>query len=491
MANRMQNLLYKRAYLTPKRPAVIFENTVLTFEELYDQALQLGRKLAAIGIKKSDRIAVLMNNHLNMVILLNSLQLLGCEIVLLNTRLHTRELLYQINHSKVKLFITSQEFRETSIYIRECLDLRMYIYEDLLDLEEKEFDPVLEIDMDDPCTIMYTSGTTGFPKGVIQTYGNHWWSAIGSVLNLGLTEKDRWLCTVPLFHISGFSILMRGLVYGMPVVLLEKFDEEKVNQILMDGKATIISVVTNMLRRMVDALGNKYYHPEFRCALLGGGPVPLALLETCKEKNIPVFQSYGMTETASQIVTLSPEDSLRKLGSVGKPLFPSQIKIMKEGREAEPNEVGEIIVKGPNVTKGYLYDDEENKKNFTRDGWFFTGDLGYLDEEGFLYVIDRRSDLIISGGENIYPAEVENILLSHPAIEDAGVVGIADERWGEVPCAFYVVKKGKTVSSEELAAYCNNHIAKYKIPKRWYEVDRLPRNAANKLVRWKLREMIN
>lgn len=491
MNDRMQNWLYKRAYLTPKRPAVFFEDTMLTFEDLYIQAMKLGRKLSAIGIENKDRVAVLMNNHLNMVILLHALQLIGCETVLLNTRLHSKELLYQMNDSRAEFLVTSKQFREKAEYLQDNTQLLVVQYDDLLNQQEKEFSPVLEFHMNDICTIMYTSGTTGFPKGVIHTYGNHWWSAIGSMLNLRLEEKDCWLCTVPLFHISGFSILVRSIVYGMPIVLFKKFDEEEVNKVLIDGKATIISVVTNMLQRMVDALGEEYYHPDFRCALLGGGPVPLVLLERCKEKNIPVFQSYGLTETASQIVTLAPEDSLKKLGSAGKPLFPSQIMIMNEGKEAKPNEVGEIMVKGPNVTQGYLYREEENNHYFTPDGWFFTGDVGYLDEDGFLYVIDRRSDLIISGGENIYPAEVENVILSHPAIEEVGVVGIADEKWGEVPCAFYVVKKGKFVDAQSLAQYCENHLAKYKVPKKWFEMDTLPRNASNKLLRRKLRELIN
>lgn len=490
MMDRMQNWLYKRAYLTPNRPAIFFENKVLTFADLYNESIELAGKLTASGIEKNNRIAVLMNNHLHMVVLLHALHLIGCEIVLLNTRLHARELLYQIRDSKTVVLITTESFIEKADFIREHTKLPVLLYSELCNQKAKDFQPVLELNMDDICTIMYTSGTTGFPKGVVHTYGNHWWSAVGSVLNLGLDEKDCWLCTVPLFHISGFSILMRSLIYGMPVYLFEKFDEEKVNTVLKNGEATIISVVTNMLQRMVDALGDDYYHPDFRCALLGGGPVPLALLERCKEKNIPVFQSYGLTETASQIVTLSPEDSLKKLGSAGKPLFPSQVRIVNKGKEAKPNEFGEIMVKGPNVTKGYLYREEENKKSFTSDGWFSTGDVGYLDEDGFLYVIDRLSDMIISGGENIYPAEIENVLASHPAIQEAGVVGIPDDVWGEVPCAFYVVRTGHSVEPEDLARYCQNYLAKYKVPKKWFEIDELPRNASNKLLRRKLREFV-
>ena len=348
---------------------------------------------------------------------------------------------------------------------------------------------VEEIDLDEICTIMYTSGTTGHPKGVIQTYGNHWWSATGSALNLGLHEDDCWLCTVPLFHISGYSILMKSIIYGMKIVLHERFDEGNVLADIRKERVTIMSVVSTTLTRMIEQLQGAGLPDHFRCMLLGGGPAALPLLQKCVEKAIPVFQTYGMTETSSQIVTLSPEDSLRKLGSAGKPLFPSQLKIIHEGKkEAAANEAGEIVVKGPNVTSGYLNRAKETSKDLN-EGWLHTGDIGYLDDEGFLFVLDRRSDLIISGGENIYPAEIEGVLTSHPAIRDAGVIGRQDEKWGEVPVAF-IVKKAQ-VSEAEINAFCLEKLAKYKIPRRIYFIDEIPRNAAKKILRRELRTLLN
>lgn len=482
------NWLIKRAYLTPDRTAITFEDKSLTFIELYEEAKKLARKLSSFPIKQGDRVALLMNNHLDTVLVYHALQLIGSVAIPLNIRLHGKELQFQLKDSEASVLLTREVLKEKA-ESADC-DIPILTIEEIRNFHEADFVEAQEFSLSEVCTMMYTSGTTGFPKGVMQTYGNHWWSAIGSMLNLGLEERDAWVAVVPLFHISGFSILVRSVIYGIPIILFEHFDEKEVNKVLIEGKATIISVVTVMLRRLVEDLGARNYHDSFRCALLGGGPVPLSLLEYCKEKRIPVFQSYGLTETSSQIVTLSPEDSLVKLGSAGKPLFPSKIKIVKDGRITPPYEVGEIAVKGPNVTKGYYRRDEANKASFSEDGWFYTGDLGYLDEEGFLYVLDRRSDLIISGGENIYPAEVENILQSHPDVVEAAVIGIEDQVWGQVPCAFYVSKNQTDLPIEQLVQFCQQHLAKYKIPKKWIRVDQLPKNASNKIMRRILREWV-
>ena len=296
---------------------------------------------------------------------------------------------------------------------------------------------------------------------------------------------DSWYCAVPIFHISGLSILMRNVIYGMKVVLVEKFDEEEANRNIIENGVTIISVVTTMLNRMLASLGDDKYPAHFRCMLLGGGPAPLHLLKQCKQKGIPVFQSYGMTETSSQIVTLAPEYSLAKIGSAGKALFPSQLRIEVDGKQAAANEAGEIVVFGPNVTKGY-WNRLDATEQAIQAGWLYTGDIGYLDEDGFLFVLDRRSDLIISGGENVYPAEIEAILSAHPAVFEAGVTGVADDKWGQVPLAFVV--KTEDVTEQQLLEYCRHHLAAYKIPREIVFCEKLPRNGANKLLRRELKK---
>ncbi|MBS4208581.1 o-succinylbenzoate--CoA ligase [Bacillus sp. FJAT-50079] len=486
MENAIPNWLLQRAYLTPNRTALVFGNQIWTFSEMVEEVRKIANRL---HVQRGERVAVLVKNNPTTVWLIHALQQCGAEIVFLNNRLTSAELLFQLIDSKAKKLIFDDSMNVIASDIaKNNKDIYILSLQRLASRPVKCFEEKLEFHLNDICSIMYTSGTTGKPKGVLQTYGNHWWSAIGSSLNLGLREDDAWLCAVPLFHISGMSILMRSVIYGMPVYLQEQFNEYDANTLLKSGKVTIMSVVSAMLDRMLLALGDEKYDERFRCMLLGGGAAQRHQLEWCKRKGIPVIQTYGMTETASQIVTLSPEDSLEKLGSAGKPLFPAQLQIVTEnGKQAEHGEVGEIIVKGPNVTSGYLQREDANKEAF-QNGWFRTGDLGYLDEEGFLYILDRRSDLIISGGENIYPAEIEEVLMEIPEVMEAGVTGVNDAVWGKVPYAFVVLSN--PLSEQNIIEFCRGKLASYKMPKRIYQIEALPRNGANKIVRRQLLQYI-
>jgi o-succinylbenzoate---CoA ligase len=490
MEHRIPNWLKKRASLTPDRTALIFEDRNYTFKQIYEASLRTASQLAGMGAEKGSLVGVLLSNHADSAVILYALQMLGAKTVILNNRLTANELVWQLEDSGTVLLVTEQTFSQTYDIISQSFTKQLITKEELFSMPEAEPAILEEYSLDEVTTIMYTSGTTGNPKGVMQTYGNHWWSATASALNLGLREEDRWLCAVPIFHISGYSILMRSLIYGMGIVLHSRFKETEALDDIRKHQVTIMSVVSTMLQKLEDELGNDRLPGFFRCFLLGGGPAPLALLERCKQKAVPVYQSYGMTETSSQFATLSPEYSLSKLGSAGKALFPNQIKIVDEqGKELPCKEEGEILVKGPNVTPGYLYRERETKTKI-REGWLHTGDIGYIDSEGFLYVLDRRSDLIISGGENIYPAEIEGVLLSHPEIIDAGVIGVQDAKWGHVPAAFIVRRKEAAITVRELMNYCSGRLAKYKVPKNITFMDELPRNASKKLLRRKLREFV-
>lgn len=474
------NWIMQRSFLTPNRVGLRFGSESWTFEQLHNISLQYAKKLSTIGLKPFDRVAIIGASTPTLVHIIYGCMQLQIEIVFLNNRLSKAELAYQIEDAEVCYILADDSFSEL------FEGQKMYCFSALWHVQEDvNFVAAQEWAANQTISIMYTSGTTGFPKGVRQTVENHRMSALGSVLNMGLDEQDTWLCIVPIFHISGFSILMRSLLYGMTVALYEKFDEIAVAKEIAAGTITHYSVVAVMLERILTYMEQHQLvaHERFKLALAGGGPIPVAFLTRARALRMAVAQTYGMTETSSQTCTLSAGEAFQKIGAAGKPLFFYQVRI--DGAN-KPNEVGEICIRGPQVTPGYIgrYASVPSQQG----GWLFTGDLGFLDDEGYLFVVDRRSDLIISGGENVYPAQVENVLLSHPAVSEAGVCGVAHEKWGQVPVAF-VVKK-EDVSEESLLVFCREQLAKYKVPKAVKFVQELPRNGANKLMRRKLIELL-
>lgn len=472
------NWITQRAGLTPGRTALSCGDERWDFRQLAGKANSVAGKLRTAGLKEGDRIALLLDSGPEAVFLIHGALLAGLELVMLNSRLTAAELEYQILDSGAVRVIASDRLAEKA-------GESALTAGDLAKMEVTPIEPAAVWAEDRTLTIMYTSGTTGFPKGVRQTAGNHFASAMASVLNMGLSEEDVWLCAMPLFHISGFSILMKSLLYGMEVRLQPKFDEQESAREIADGSVTRISVVAATLIRLLDRLEEEGWQASgrFRTMLAGGGPVPVPFIRRAEALGIRILQTYGMTETASQTATLSAGDAERKAGSSGKPLFFSRIRI--DGAKG-PGEAGEILVSGPHVTPGYVgrFSDRDARP----DGWLHTGDIGKLDEDGFLYVLDRRSDLIVSGGENVYPAEVEQVLVSHPSVREAGVTGMPDDAWGEVPAAFVVLKS--PASEEELIKFCSERLARFKVPKAIIFKDGLPRNASNKLLRRELKEQL-
>ncbi|HEY3057595.1 MAG TPA: o-succinylbenzoate--CoA ligase [Chloroflexota bacterium] len=443
MAPLVPDWLRQRASLTPSRAAL----NDFTFAELDQHVDSACAVLRDLGVEPGQHVGLRAPNCIGFVVAVHALMRLGAVLVPINTRLTPAEVEWQRSDANLALVI-------------EDIDAL---------LEPRQTTPVpREFDLEATHSIVYTSGTSGTPKGAILTYGNHWWSAVASAMNLGTLPTDRWLACLPLFHVGGLAILLRGVIYGTHVVLHDRFDPHPVNQAIDQG-VTHVSVVSTMLQRMLDHRAGHSYPGTLRCVLLGGGPAPLPLLERALAAGAPVFQSYGLTETASQVATLAPEDIQRKLGSAGKPLMGTQLRIVD----------GEIQVRGPVVSPGYLHQRTDGE-------WLRTGDLGYLDDEGYLYVQDRRSDLIVSGGENVYPAEVEAALLAHPAVEDAGVFGVADAEWGQTVAAALVLRE--PASADDILAFCRRRLAGYKLPKRLEFVEVLPRNAAGKLLRRELRQ---
>lgn len=489
----------------PTHLAVQHHKIRWSFADLQRQATRLAQQLATVQIQEGSRVALLATNGLAYVTCVHALTYLGAILVPLNTRLTLEELRWQLQDVRADLLLSDTHYTALAQDIVTALPELPY---KTLIANSTSGDIFLEgasetdvptsalrtlIDLSATQVIMYTSGTTGKPKGVVISYGMQWWNAVGSALNLGHSPEDCWLACMPFFHIGGLSILMRSVIYGISVVVLEKFDAQAVNMAICEGGVTIISVVAVMLQRMLATLDKQQegarYPEALRCVLLGGGPAPRPLLEDCAERGIPVVQTYGLTESCSQAVTLAPADALRKLGSAGRPLPPVQLRIMEEGQLVPAGKAGLICLKGPTITPGYDGRPEATAQAF-HDDWLTTGDIGYLDTDGYLYVLDRRSDLIVSGGENVYPAEIEGVLLAHHDVQEAGVCGQEDTHWGQVPVAFVHLHEGSTISPEELLIYAEQRLARYKLPKVIHIVDDLPHNSSGKLLRRELHRLL-
>ena len=486
----------------PGHLAVECDQVRWSFAELDRQATRLARQLATMGVQEGHRIALLAANGLPYVAFVHALTRLGAILVPLNLRLTLEELCWQVRDVHASFLVHDENYASLATEIGLAvpqLPLATLANESkrgetvLSQLLESDVPLRTLIDLSEPQAILCTSGTTGQPKGALITYGMQWWNALGSALNLGHSPDDRWLACLPLYHIGGLSILMRSVIYGISVMVHEKFDPMMINRSILEDNITLISVVAVMLQRMLADLdvnaGGARYPATLRCVLLGGGPAPYPLLEACVLRDIPVVQTYGLTESCSQAVTLSPVDALRKLGSVGRPLPPVQLRIMHDNRQASPGEPGEIFLQGPTITPGYVDRPEATAQAF-QDGWFATGDIGYLDKEGYLFVLDRRADLIISGGENVYPAEIESVLQSHPAVKEAAVCGQPDPQWGRVPVAFVVLNAGSMLSTEELLEYTTQKLARYKQPRAIYLAEQLPYTSSGKLLRRELPRLL-
>ena len=440
---RLDNWLAQRAQTCPDRSAVIADGLELTYAELECEATSAARRLAARGARRGATVALCLDPGLEYVVLLHALMKLGCVAYPINTWLSEREIDAEIASA------------EPALTVARGSDLT---------LTEADMPLLGEHDLDELHCRIVTSGTSGEPRPIGLTYGNHLWSAVGSAFNLGVEPTDRWLCCLPLFHVSGLSIVMRSVIYGTTAVIHDGFDVDRIGASLEGDGVTVISVVATQLVRLLEAGIDLL---PLRAVLVGGGPVPEEVLEEGLARGATVVQTYGLTETASQVTTLSPTDARRKLGSAGRPLLTTHLRISG----------GEILVQGPTVAPGCA--DEV--------GWLHTGDLGRIDEDGFLYVTGRLGDVIVTGGENVLPTEVEEVLLRHPDVADAAAVGRADSEWQEAVTAVVVLRDDAEVTADDLRRHCQTELAGFKVPKRIEFATELPRTSSGKLIRRELR----
>jgi O-succinylbenzoic acid--CoA ligase len=442
---RLDDWLSRAAEGVPRQPALIAGERNLTFFELEQEAAAAARRFAGLGVGLGDRVALFAEPSIEHAVLLHGLAKLGAVAAPLDPSAPGAEQVALLGALEPALVV-----REPS---------------EVLDAHEQADAPLdASLDSDAPHSVIHTSGSSGTPKAVTLTYGNHLWNAVGSGVRIGVSPSDRWLCCMPLHHVGGFAILVRGALYRIAIEL-EPFDTGAVAAAVAERRATIVSLVPTMLARLLDAGAPL---EQLRCALIGGGPLPSALLERALDAGVPVAPTYGLTECASQVATMTPGEARERPGSAGPPILTTELRI---------DEDGVICVRGPSVAPGEV----------GKDGWLHTRDVGRLDEEGFLYVLGRVDDTIVTGGKNVAPAEVEQALLEHPAVADAAVHGREDPEWQESVVATVVLADATEVTEDDLREFCRARLAPHKIPKAVSFTRELPRNAQGKLQRDRLR----
>jgi len=463
----------------------------LSYKQLNNVANYLSNYfLNELKLKTGDRVVILAENSLEHIVLFSVAQKTGLILVPLNYRLAPRELDYQLNDSEPQLIITEKKYLENVSGLKsfQIISNKLNL-DDLIDIVENEkdknhfFDSIEDFDENHPVFILYTSGTTGLPKGALYTHKMLFWNSINTALRLDITSNDRSISCTPMFHTGGWNVIPTPFLHhGAYVCLMKKFDPAIVLKLLEEEKATMFMAVPTMLSMMaqspdfdkVDLSSVKYF-------IIGGEPMPLPLIEVWHKKGVPIRQGYGLTEVGPSVTSLHQDDAVRKMGSIGKINFYLKYKIVDDnGNEVKQGEVGEFILKGPSVTPGYWRNPTATSESL-KNGWFYTGDLVREDEEGFLYVVDRKKNMFISGGENVYPAEIEKFLYTHPLIQEVAVIGVPDEKWGEVGKAYIKLKEGASISPDELKKYCEGNLARYKIPKYFEIIEEIPKSETGKI----------
>jgi len=475
-------------------------NQTLTYTQLNARAKALAGYLQNKGIERGDRVAVLLRNRAEFFELQFACSKIGAICLPLNWRLTVNELDYILRDSAPKVLVHDHVFADSAQTLVSELGIEISIelaepgeassYEAAM--AEQLTHSQVDATHDDVTMIMYTSGTTGHPKGAMITHRMVFYNIINLSLPANINSNTVQLVVLPLFHTGGLNCYANPVLHaGGTVVLLREFEPGRALQVINDAQlgVTHFFAVPAPYQFMMQ-------HPDFATtdlsrlvsAGVGGAPCAEVILRTWLERGVALSQGWGMTETSPGGVSLEPADALRKLGSAGKALMHTEIRIVDEnGQDVAANEVGELIIRGPNITPGYWNNPEATKKTFM-DDWLLTGDAARMDDEGFVFIVDRSKDMYISGGENVYPAEVENVLYQLPQIAEVGVIGVPSERWGETGMAVVVLKPGEALDSETVIAHCLANLAKFKIPSSVEFIDALPRNATGKVLKRTLRE---
>lgn len=493
----------RRAELNADRIALVFEGEEISFGEFGDRIRRQASLLKAGGVCIGDRVGYLGVNHPALLETMFAAQALGAIFVPLNFRLTAQELTFIINDAGIHSLVVDDTLRPVVEPARNDLCCQQYFASESsaedwrhLNTERAAAEPLANVasaDQHDVAIIMYTSGTTGLPKGAMLTHGNIMWNNINAVLSFGGSRDDVALTAAPLFHIGGLNVLTLGSFHmGSKVILERNFDPV---QILADiEKYGVTHMFGAPAMFLFMSQQEQFAGTDFgsiKNLICGAAPVPESLIELYDARGVAFCQGYGLTETAPFASFLTPEHSLTKLGSAGQPPMYSDTRIVdNDNRPIASGERGEICLRGPNIMKGYWNRPEATAEAIDSEGWFHSGDVGYVDEDGFLFICDRLKDMVISGGENVYPAEVESALYRHDAIAEVAVIGLPDEKWGEAVTAVAALNDGHSLTIEELRKFAEPLLAKYKLPLRLHIVDELPRNPAGKVLKFVLKEQL-
>jgi len=491
--------LARRAARTPDREALRFAGRSFSYAELAREARRVAAALRRAGVSDSDVVAVAVAPEPAALALLHAVAACRALLLPLNLRLTPSELAFQLRDSGARWLVVAGGSAAEATARAALRDAPGAAVLDLRELTRSEpvsdaIDGGEKFDPERPFALLYTSGTSGRPKGAVLSYASFAASALGSAALVGVRPRDLWLACLPIFHVGGLSIATRSVLAGTSVLLHTRFDPEALSRDLDTQPVTLVSLVPTMLARLLEVRGHRPAPPGLRAVLLGGGPAAPELLARARRAGWPVAPTYGLTEAASQVATRPPGDDAPPLAGRLRPLEGTRVRVVDDGGRPVPTgEVGEILVSGPTVMLGYWKRPAETAATL-RGGWLHTGDLGRLDAEGLLEVVDRRADLIVSGGENVYPAEVEAVLAGHADVADVAVVGVPDADYGARPVASWVARPdgplarlSEAEAEAALRAFCRERLAGYKVPVRFQRVDVLPRNATGKLLRRALR----
>jgi fatty-acyl-CoA synthase len=486
--------LARRAKLTPSRVALIDTlngSRRITFAEWNLAADKTARALHDdLGVRKGDRVALLAMNCVEYLTLWFACGKLGAVLQALNWRLTPAELTALVDDATPRTLIFGEDFRAQAEAISSRAShsparaLSIAALQAIIDGVSPEPFPAAEVDWEDPWIICYTGGTTGLPKGALLTYRSITANSVNTVMSWGLTPDDVAILNAPLFHAGGLSVFTAPLVHiGGASIVCRAFDADQVFDLVKGAGVTVFfGVPTMFITLQQHPRWTEADFSKLKLVISGGAPCPTPVFEAFWARGVDFKTGYGLTEAGPNTFWLPPEDVRRKPGAVGYPLFHVDVKIASEGgAELGPNEVGELLIRGPHVFGGYFRRPEETAKVLEASGWLHTGDLAVRDEDGCYSIVGRLKDVIISGGENIYPAEIESVLAAHPAVAEAAVIGVPDPKWGEVGFAVVALRSGATLTFEELVEFCRPRLARYKIPKGLRCVGALPKTGAGKI----------